>query len=112
MVLVTPKRLTTFASTTVSERPPMPPMNDPYEDPMQGRTVGHEPADDLTLGREVGEDILNDPTHGAGVGHAPDENRTQGCEIGEASYDDPTQGREVGSDRDEDPIEAPLVTSV
>src|SRR5437660_1653772 len=40
----------------------MPPMNDPYDDPMQGRTLEHDLADDLTLGREMGEDTFDDPT--------------------------------------------------
>jgi hypothetical protein len=29
----------------------MPPTNDPYEDPTQGREVGEAPYDDLTQGR-------------------------------------------------------------
>jgi hypothetical protein len=29
-------------------------MNDPYEDPTQGRTVGHDPHEDPTEGGKVG----------------------------------------------------------
>jgi hypothetical protein len=84
----------------------MPPMDDPYEDPMQGRTIGHDPAADLTRGCEAGEDTSDDPTQGARIEAAPDEDATRGREIGEAPYNDPTQRREVCSEPSEDPTEA------
>jgi hypothetical protein len=81
----------------------MPRLNDPSEDPTQGRRVGHDPDEDATQGREVGEDPYEDPTQGRRVGHDPDEDPTQGREVGEDPYDDPTQGREISSDPYEDP---------
>jgi hypothetical protein len=84
----------------------MPPTNNPYGDPMQGRTVGHDPADDLTQGREVGEHTFDDPTHGTGLEPTPDEDTSHGREVSEAPYDDPAQGREVGSGRYEDPTKS------
>lgn len=113
MVLVASRRLVTLhAPPSAKKGRRMPSMNDPYEDPTQGRSVGHGPAHDVTQGREVGADTFDDPTQGIGVEPAPDEDPTQGGEAGEAPYDDPTQGREVGSGPSEDPTEARKATSV
>jgi hypothetical protein len=95
MVLVRSRRLTTFRKQQSAKKGRrMPTMNDPYEDPMQGRTVGHDPGDDVTQGREVDEDTFDDPTQGTRAEPAPDEDPTQGGEVGEAPNDDPAQGRE------------------
>lgn len=56
----------------------MPPMNDPNEGPIHGVTVGHKPGDDLTQGRDVGEDTFDDPMRGAGLDRAPAEDPAQG----------------------------------
>ena len=101
---MTSRPLITFASTHLAKKDRrMPPISDPYEDPMHCRTVGHDAADDLTPGREVGEDTFDHPTQGTGIEPAPDEDPMRGREIGEGSDDGPTQGCEVGSDRYEDP---------
>ena len=66
-------------TTRSEERSYMPRLNDPSEDPTQGRRVGHNPDEDPTQGREVGEDPYDDPT--------------QGREISSDPYEDPTRGR-------------------
>lgn len=91
---MTSRPLITFASThLVKKDRRMPPISDPYKDPMHCRTVGHDAADDLTQSREVGEDTFDHPTQGTGIEPAPDGEPTRGREVAKESYDDPTQGR-------------------